>query len=198
MQCAYHPQVPAVGYCNNCGKAICAQCSVQQTSRTVCPVCASSGSKPPLPRAVIILGVLSGVLFLCLVGLIVAGLLAASSEEQTVSLPVPAVVSPQAEVPLVPSEQPDALIPEPATAPLPPLEQPITTPQETLSREELAIQAALYDQPEWVGVVKSHTANWDEAVVWLGPSASDLRLSRALAWMPEEKQYEVMAEGPVE
>ena len=46
MKCYYHPEVDAVATCMNCGKAICATCSVDVAGRIVCQQCLSSGNVP--------------------------------------------------------------------------------------------------------------------------------------------------------
>lgn len=39
MKCAVHPEVDAVGYCRNCGKALCAACSREVRGMVYCESC---------------------------------------------------------------------------------------------------------------------------------------------------------------
>lgn len=53
MKCFYHPDVEAIGTCTNCGKAICADCSMEVGGKLVCKPCtekmAAQCAAPPAP-----------------------------------------------------------------------------------------------------------------------------------------------------
>jgi hypothetical protein len=50
MKCAVHPEVDAVGFCRNCGKALCAGCAREVRGMVYCESClADLVSAPPRP-----------------------------------------------------------------------------------------------------------------------------------------------------
>jgi len=52
MKCAVHPEVDAVGFCRNCGKALCAGCSREVRGMVYCESClADMVTRPPSPVA---------------------------------------------------------------------------------------------------------------------------------------------------
>ncbi|HLJ60423.1 MAG TPA: B-box zinc finger protein [bacterium] len=53
MKCANHPDRIALGYCSNCGKALCARCLVRTSTGNYCETCATSGDRPPRTRRAI-------------------------------------------------------------------------------------------------------------------------------------------------
>jgi hypothetical protein len=54
MKCAIHPEVDAVGYCRNCGKALCPTCSREVRGMVYCEACLAS------PALATILGFVPG------------------------------------------------------------------------------------------------------------------------------------------
>lgn len=51
MKCAVHPEVDAVGYCRNCGKALCAQCTRDVRGALYCENCLAAVMAPPQATA---------------------------------------------------------------------------------------------------------------------------------------------------
>jgi hypothetical protein len=53
MKCAVHPEVEASGYCRNCGKAMCPQCTRDVRGALYCETCLAGlvSSQQPLPQA---------------------------------------------------------------------------------------------------------------------------------------------------
>lgn len=51
MKCAVHPDVDAVGYCRNCGKPLCSQCSREVRGALYCETCLSSMVTPQATAA---------------------------------------------------------------------------------------------------------------------------------------------------
>jgi len=51
MKCAVHPDVDAVGYCRNCGKALCAQCTRDVHGALYCENCLAAVMAPPQAAA---------------------------------------------------------------------------------------------------------------------------------------------------
>jgi len=47
MKCAVHPEADAVGYCRNCGKAMCSQCSREVRGALYCETCLAAMMAPP-------------------------------------------------------------------------------------------------------------------------------------------------------
>lgn len=42
MKCAYHPERIALGYCAQCGKAVCTACLVRLSTGNICETCANA------------------------------------------------------------------------------------------------------------------------------------------------------------
>lgn len=51
MKCAVHPEADAVGYCRNCGKAMCSQCSREVRGALYCETCLAATMAPPQATA---------------------------------------------------------------------------------------------------------------------------------------------------
>lgn len=51
MKCAVHPEVDAVGFCRNCGKALCSQCAREVRGALYCETCLAAMMTPPGPAA---------------------------------------------------------------------------------------------------------------------------------------------------
>lgn len=51
MKCAVHPEADAVGYCRNCGKAMCSQCSREVRGALYCETCLAAMMAPPQATA---------------------------------------------------------------------------------------------------------------------------------------------------
>jgi hypothetical protein len=51
MKCAVHPEVDAVGYCRNCGKALCPTCSREVRGMVYCESCLADMVTQPRPAA---------------------------------------------------------------------------------------------------------------------------------------------------
>ena len=51
MKCAVHPEADAVGYCRNCGKAMCSQCSREVKGALYCETCLAAMMAPPQATA---------------------------------------------------------------------------------------------------------------------------------------------------
>lgn len=47
MKCAVHPEADAVGYCRNCGKALCSQCTREVRGALYCETCLAAMMSPP-------------------------------------------------------------------------------------------------------------------------------------------------------
>lgn len=67
MKCAVHPEIDATGYCRNCGKAMCPQCTREVKGALYCEGClANIVSRPqpvpggPNPGAALLLGFIPG------------------------------------------------------------------------------------------------------------------------------------------
>ena len=63
MKCAVHPEIDATGYCRNCGKAMCAQCTREVQGAVYCEGCLAamvtrpqSVSGGPHPAVAVLLG----------------------------------------------------------------------------------------------------------------------------------------------
>lgn len=52
MNCAVHTEVPATGYCRNCGKAMCAACTREVRGALYCEPCLAGLVGTPLPSTV--------------------------------------------------------------------------------------------------------------------------------------------------
>lgn len=67
MKCANHPDRAALGYCSQCGKAVCTECLVRLSTGNFCDTCAnpSAAVRPrrAMPWWLIVVGA-AGVLFL--------------------------------------------------------------------------------------------------------------------------------------
>jgi hypothetical protein len=74
---------------------------------------------------------------------------------------------------------------------------PVQSPAATVSRETTALQTALADHYGWQGQVTWHQDDWSEARVSIGPSLSDLRLSRSLWWDQQQQGFRIIAEKPI-
>jgi LiaI-LiaF-like transmembrane region/B-box zinc finger len=51
MKCAVHPEVDAVGFCRNCGKALCSQCAREVRGALYCETCLAAMMAPQGPAA---------------------------------------------------------------------------------------------------------------------------------------------------
>lgn len=191
QECANHPGYSAAGNCPRCGQLLCVTCLAahEQDPARYCPGPPPSVVGPRNPLTTV-LWVVAVVLIVCVAALIVAGVAyfrtrsALPPAELSNSLALP----PEMVVPPTP--------PEVAPAPRPP-EVPPALPPAGSAREEAAKAVALQGKPGWVAVINWHQADWSEVRVWIGPSKTDLRLSRTLSWDPALRAYLLVDEGPV-
>lgn len=51
MKCAVHPEIDAVGYCRNCGKALCSQCAREVRGALYCESCLAAMMSAPQATA---------------------------------------------------------------------------------------------------------------------------------------------------
>ncbi len=51
MKCAVHPEADAVGFCRNCGKALCSQCAREVRGALYCETCLATMMAPPQATA---------------------------------------------------------------------------------------------------------------------------------------------------
>lgn len=51
MKCAVHPEIDAVGFCRNCGKALCSQCAREVRGALYCETCLAATMAPQGPAA---------------------------------------------------------------------------------------------------------------------------------------------------
>jgi hypothetical protein len=187
QECANHPGYPAAGPCLRCGQLLCATCLAahEQDPRRYCP--GPAPTERPRTTLAVVLGIVAGVLALCVVALIVAGVMYFRSG--TVGAPEIAnnLALPPA-LPGVPPPPPQVTPP----APLPPPNPPIGS-----QREQAAKTVALQGKRGWVAVINWHQPDWSEVRVWIGPSKNDLRLVRSLSWDPSLRAYVIVDEGPI-
>ena len=192
-ECVHHPGYPAAGYCSQCGQPVCEACFQRHGEVRLCPVCAASAPRPAPNTTLVVLGIIAGVLFVCLVVLLVV---MGGRSRTPQPLPPPPGLARQLPpgMGMTPGLAPGEALPAPGAG-----AGPVTPPKPTPpAGEQALLRAALEGKPGWVGVVKWHATDWSEARVSLGPSKSNLQLSRALWWNPDQQRYEIMDEGPAE
>ncbi|MFZ0640668.1 MAG: B-box zinc finger protein [Candidatus Acidiferrales bacterium] len=51
MKCAVHPDIDAIGFCRNCGKALCQQCAREVRGALYCEQCLAAMMAPQAPAA---------------------------------------------------------------------------------------------------------------------------------------------------
>lgn len=192
-ECVNHPGYPVAGYCPRCGQALCLTCleAHNQDPARYCPGppahLPATAPRNPLKTLLIVVSI---VLCVCVVALLVGGI----AYYHRSQAPPPVEVTNSLEEPPFP--------PGP-TGPVAPLTPPavgppaVPLPPSGTDREQAARAVALQDKPGWVAVLNWHQADWSEVRVWIGPSKTDLRLSRALVWDPSLRAYVIMDEGPV-
>ncbi len=64
MKCAVHPEVEATGYCRNCGKALCPQCTRDVRGVLYCEACLADLVAKPQPQPYAAVGVSPALAFL--------------------------------------------------------------------------------------------------------------------------------------
>jgi hypothetical protein len=200
--CAYHPDRPATGFCNQCGQAVCPDCDLPHGDRRLCPVCAASAGKPAPNTVAIVLAVIAGALFICTValGIALSGARNAALPPATPGAPLAgappegALTGPE-EALTAPAFMPSAPPPMPLTAPSLPVTPPI--PATSAARTPVAISTALTGQPGWVGKVVSHSRDWKSVTVNIGPSMKALTIARNLEWNTGLNGYDIMSQAPV-
>ena len=192
QECANHPGYAAAGHCPRCGQPLCATCLAahQQDPARYCPAPA-----PAKPRntLTIVLGVVAGVLLLCVVGLAIAGLAYFRAPATVAPEAVNSLESPGG-LPGFPAPPPGLA---PPAAPLTPPATPPAPPPSGSAREQAAKAVALQDKPGWAAIINWRKPDWSEVRVWIGPTRNDLRLFRSLAWDPSLRAYVIMDEGPI-
>ncbi len=197
QECTNHPGYDAVGYCPLCGLPLCEACLAahQQDPPRYCPGPPQPAKEPRNPMATV-LGVVVGVLVLCLLGLVIAAVVYFRSTP-----PAPPEATNALEIPgsLPGLPPPDGLTPPPAPPLIPPEPPPAPpdVPPSGSAREEAAKTVALQDKPGWVAVINWRKPDWSEVRIWIGPTKHDLRLSRSLAWDPSLRAYIIMDEGAI-
>lgn len=193
QECANHPGYAAAGYCPQCAQALCATCleAHQQDPGRYCP----APTARPRNSTAIVLGVVAGVLLLCLIGLLVATIAYFRPRTMTGPEIVSEVEAPSV-LPDLPPAPPALLPPGTPAPPAAPSPAPPALPSGS-AREQAAKTVALQGKPGWTAVINWRQPDWSEVRVWIGPTARDLRLSRSLAWDPSLRAYVIMDEGPV-
>jgi hypothetical protein len=194
-ECVNHPGYAVAGDCPVCGQALCATCLAahEQDPERYCPAAVPARPEKPRRSPTLALGIIAGVLFLCVAGLVIAAVVyfnnQAASPANSLNAPMeqpglpPPEVTPPPPPPLAPPP------PAPAAVPAPPLSG--------TAREEAAKAVALQGKPGWVAVINWHQPDWSEVRVWIGPTRNDPRLSLSLVWDPNLRTYTLMDEGPV-
>lgn len=227
-QCAYHPDRAAVGYCSQCGQPTCAECFLPHGDRRLCPVCVVSAPKPPPNTPALVFGIIAGALFLCLVALLIvygvtvrraratepaSQLAEGPTSDYGLTAPAMQLTPPAMELPGtsgIPLTAPGYMTPNlppygggmpPMMPPMPPLTPPAAAPAPPpppAPSSAGAISAALAGRPGWVGKVVSHSPDWKQVVVHVGPSQKDLRVARELVWVGGTNSFDILSEGPVQ
>lgn len=73
-----------------------------------------------------------------------------------------------------------------------------TVPEMYQPGEQVALEAALVDYPDWIAKVQSNSSDWTEAVIWIGPPQSEFVWEYKLRWNAEGNHYDVLSVDPVE
>ncbi len=173
MNCAFHPSVPAAGYCPRCGRPLCEACLQATQSTGVCSACLAGAVHRRFPTGLIVGIAVAVIVLIILVGIGLAGFFYFVGSQQSGEAGPPITV-----------ESMDQTLPEPVA----PTAQP---------GEEAALAFAYARQPEWVAVIASHSGDWHSAHVAIGPSVGDWRTFLDLQWNEELGHYELVDEGPI-
>lgn len=64
-------------------------------------------------------------------------------------------------------------------------------PDEFRPSQSTALEAALAGHEDWVGKVRSHSADWARATVWIGPPASEYVLQLEVTWNLKGQYYDI-------
>lgn len=59
--------------------------------------------------------------------------------------------------------------------------------------EEVALEAALTEAPDWVATVVDHSADWKSVTVWVGPPNSEWSAQLKLQWNDEGDYYDMVS-----
>lgn len=214
LHCGYHPHQLAVGYCNQCGQPVCAECNLPHGDRRLCPVCVVSAGKPAPNTLAIIFGSLSAALAISLIVVLVAGArvravppppapptpgMIAPGMPGELTGPAMGLTPPGIEMPPFEPLTPPAMTMPPTMPPPYPTPPALATPPvpPRIPRgEKTALSAALEGRAGWSGKITSHTPDWKKATVVLGPSSSDPRLTRTVTYSESLGRYQITSESP--
>jgi len=64
--------------------------------------------------------------------------------------------------------------------------------------EQVALEAALMDTPDWVAKVVTHSSDWKQVTIWVGPPASEWATEITLQWNDGLDCYEVVSQEAIE